>query len=70
MFVNELKLDDKGHLVTGGPSDVFVKSTKIDIGVFIDDKAFTLSKIPYTCHKWVRANSAARREIQLYENIV
>ena len=70
MIVNELKLDDDGLLVTGSQSDVFVKGTQLNIGSFIDEDSITLSQVPYTSHKWVRANSAVRKEIQLYENLI
>ena len=70
VIVNELKLDADGLLVTGSLSDVFVKCTQINIGSFIDEDHIYLSQVPYTSHKWIRENSAVRKEILFYENLV
>ena len=70
MIVNELKLDADGLLVTGSLSDVFFKCTQINIGSFIDEDDIYLSQVPHTSHKWIRENSAVRKKILFYENLV
>ena len=38
LYVNELKLNENKLLATGNSSDVFIKSVKLAIHGFVDDK--------------------------------